>query len=570
MLTIPQKFAEIVHQYNGKTALAFLHKGEYKKITYLELDKQRQKIAAYWQSVGWQAGQKVAIMLPNSPEWIMADLAAATLGVIVVPIHTTFNQEYIKRVVNHSNSDYLVIHSEYYLKYQSLIDSLDLKRIIVVSGELEYNHERIISWSALVADSKTRPINSVVQEDDVHTIVYTSGTTGDPKGVMLTHKNLLSDVFSAKRSLEIRATDRFFSFLPLSHAFERAGGYYGAIFSGSSIYFAQSMKTIVEDIKLAKPTILPSVPRIFERVYDKIFDNVRSAPVLKRKMFYQAVNLAKLNKRHQLKFWQRPLYDLLNKIVLDKVRHSLGGRLRMAISGGASLNPAIAKFFENLGIKVIEGYGLTETSPIITVNQLDNYKFGTVGKVIDCNEVKISSDKEILVKGDNVMQGYWQNEAATREIIDAEGWLHTGDLGFIDSDGFLTIIGRAKEMIVLSTGKNIFPEPIENILNLNQYITQSMVYGDKQKVLHALLVPDMNELQKWCSDHQVEFSLPAVLSSQKVVDFYRHILETALTDLSEVEKIKEFKLIAEEFSQENGLLTPSLKLRRGKIIEKYL
>lgn len=550
------KFKEIVAKYADNTALAFLSNEEYKKISYKELNQYRLQLAKQLQEFGWKKGEKVALMLPNSPEWIISDLAVASLGLIVVPIHTTFNEEYIKKVIIHSEAKYLIIHGEYFDKYKEAINKLSLEKIIVVDSSF-------LSESA--KNNQTDDLDIDISEDDVHTIVYTSGTTGDPKGVMLSHRNLITNVDSAKRSIPIYSNDRFFSFLPLSHAFERVAGYYVPIMTGAGVYFAQSPKTIVDDIKKAKPTMLSSVPRIFEKMYGKIFDKVETGSKSKKKLFFRGLKLSVLKRKEVLNVFQKIEWKILDSIVIKKIRNILGGELRMAISGGASLDLKVIKFFDNIGIKVIEGYGMTETSPIISVNKPNNYRFGTVGMAVDCNKVKIDDNKEILVKGSNVMLGYYKNKKLTKEIVDQDSWLHTGDLGFIDKEGFLTIIGRAKDMIVLSTGKNVFPEPIENVLNESRYINQSMVYGDKSKHISAFIVPNFEQLKRWCGKNKIEFNL----QSEKIIDFYKSKIEEKLKHVAKVEKIDHFKLIEEEFSQENDLLTPTLKLKRSKIFKSY-
>ncbi|MBT4649533.1 long-chain fatty acid--CoA ligase, partial [bacterium] len=561
MSVIIDKFQAIVKTYGSRVALAYLQDDKYHHLDYNALDNYRLQIANWWSKLGFTKGQKVAVMLPNSPEWVISDLASATLGLTMVPLHATYNATQLKRIIDHAQIDYLVVYQEYFDQHKDLFLNHSFKKRIIV-GLVE--EKDVDYWPVLKYKNDLSKINVPIKEDDLHTIIYTSGTTGDPKGVMLSHKNIVADVEAAKRSVKITELDKFFSFLPLSHAFERTAGYYAAIFSGSSIYFAQSSKTIIEDIKKAKPTILPSVPRIFEKVYDKIFDKVVSGNKLKKKMFYHLLNLARSAKKNNLKFVEKIQLSLLDKIIFNKIRAILGGHLRMAISGGASLNPNIAKFFENLGIQIIEGYGLTETSPIVAVNQLDNYKFGTVGKALDCNKVKIAENKEIIVSGDNVMMGYYDNPEATKEGI-KDGWFYTGDLGFIDEDGFLTIIGRAKDIIVLSTGKNIFPEPIENALNESKYINQSFVYGDNDKNLSVLIVPDFEELAIWSRKNDVDFSLPDALKNSKVLILYKKKIDKWLKGFSEIEKVQNFILVSEEFSQENGLLTPTLKLRRKMI-----
>ncbi len=564
-MTIAEKYKSIVKEFGSHTALAFLSDDHYKKISYDQLNAYRRRLADRWHNFGWVKGEKLALMLPNSPEWIISDLSAATLGIIIVPIHTTYNSEYIKKIISHSDSKYLVIHRNYFDKHRAIIEELNLARIIVVGDSQDLTGDHVHSWPILDEDKKLSRLPQNISGDDIHTIVYTSGTTGDPKGVMLSHKNFIFDTEAAKRNVNITHKDRFFSFLPLSHAFERTAGYYASIFSGSSIYFARSKESIIDDIKKAKPTIINSVPRIFEKIYGKVFDKIDTASNFKKKIFFKGLQLAVLKRKKNLGFFKYILWLFLDFIALKKVRAVLGGRLRMAISGGASLDLKMMRFFENLGIKIIEGYGLTETSPIIAVNSPDNSRPGTVGHAVDCNNVVINKDKEILVRGTNVMKGYYKSEELTREAVDEKGWLHTGDLGFIDRDGFISIIGRAKDVIVLSTGKNIFPESIENILNESRYISQSMIYGDNHKHISALIVPNFEQLKKWCIKHNLKFDL----DDERIIHFYEDKLNQRLKDHAKVEQINHFKLLPEEFSQENGFLTPTLKLKRYKILKKY-
>ncbi|MDP2812743.1 MAG: long-chain fatty acid--CoA ligase [bacterium] len=555
------KFKETVDKYASHTALAYLSDDEYKKISYKKLDIYRWRLAHFLQGQGLKKGDKIALMLNNSPEWVISDLASASLGIIVVPIHTTFNSQYIVRVIDHSEAKYLVIQREFFDKHKSSLVSLSLKKIIIVGPSQDILSDKIVAWPNLNLVGQEEDITVDLNADDVHTIIYTSGTTGDSKGVMLSHANLVANVDSAKHNVPIGYKDRFFSFLPLSHAFERTAGYYAPIFSGSSIYFAKDAKSIIDNIKKARPTIINSVPRIFDKIYGKVFDKVEAGSKLKKKLFFKGLKLAVLKRKKQLNFFSRCELFFLDYLVLKKLRAILGGRLRLAISGGASLDQKIMKFFENLGITIIEGYGMTEASPIIAVNRPGNSRVGTVGQALDCNVIKILDSKEILLKGKNIMLGYYKNSELTKELIDKDGCLHTGDLGFMDKEGFLTIIGRAKDVIVLSTGKNIFPESLENSLNESRYISQSMVYGDNDKQLSAIIVPNFEQLKIWCDERNIAMDL----KNEKILDFYDAKIKEKLNGFAKVEQINNFKLISEEFSQENGMLTPTLKLKRYKI-----
>ena len=296
-MTIAEKYKSIVKEFGSHTALAFLSDDHYKKISYDQLNAYRRRLADRWHNFGWVKGEKLALMLPNSPEWIISDLSAATLGIIIVPIHTTYNSEYIKKIISHSDSKYLVIHRNYFDKHRAIIEELNLARIIVVGDSQDLTGDHVHSWPILDEDKKLSRLPQNISGDDIHTIVYTSGTTGDPKGVMLSHKNFIFDTEAAKRNVNITHKDRFFSFLPLSHAFERTAGYYASIFSGSSIYFARSKESIIDDIKKAKPTIINSVPRIFEKIYGKVFDKIDTASNFKKKIFFKGLQLAVLKRK---------------------------------------------------------------------------------------------------------------------------------------------------------------------------------------------------------------------------------------------------------------------------------
>lgn len=412
-------------------------------------------------------------------------------------------------------------------------------------------------------EKETESTSSNVEENDLHTIVYTSGTTGKPKGVMLSHKNIISNALAAKKHISVNPTDRFFSFLPLSHIFERTAGYYIPLFSGSAIYYSRNTKSIVDDIKIAKPTIFISVPRIFERVYEKIKIKIESKAILKSLRAKKTIGDSDRVSSTKFKAF------LLRFLIGRTIRNIFGGRLRFAVSGGASLSKHIAEFFSIFNIIILEGYGLTETSPIISANKLSDYNFGTVGTSLDGVEVRLSSDGEILARGSNIMMGYYKDTEQTRQVIDQGGWFYTGDLGSIGKDKSVTITGRIKEMIVLSTGKNIAPVPIEQALEENIYIKQAMVYGDKAKYLSAIIVPDADSLMSWCKDNEFSYDISQILERGEVVRFYEDQVQIALMHFNELERPKEIKLVPETWTQEDDMLTPTLKLKRDKILHTF-
>ncbi|MFA6410139.1 MAG: long-chain fatty acid--CoA ligase [Candidatus Buchananbacteria bacterium] len=568
MLTIPQKFKETAKKFPKRPALKFKYHDAYIEMTFAELEKRINTLTKGLLELGISKGDRVAILSENRSEWVRMDLAIMTLGAIVVPVHTTLSPKIIQHILSDSESTaILVSNQEQFNKLLLVIKDLPLlKTIIFIDLDQPQNHKdlnkKIISLENLMELGKKseRKISPEVNPTDIASIIYTSGTTALPKGVMLTHRNFLFDAEAAVTAVPVDEHDVLLSFLPLSHVLERTIGYYAPfICRGACLAYAESVKTLKLNLKEVKPTILVSVPRIFERVHDGIWEKVKSGGKLKYKIFVWALKQNPKTFSH----W------LADKLVFKKIRGNFGGKLRFAISGGATLNHKLGRFFARMGITILEGYGLTETAPVISVNRQDNIKFGTVGQQLPGVEIKIASDKEILVKGPNIMAGYYKNEILTKEMIDSDGWLHTGDLGFMNSEGFLMIIGRKKEMISLSNGKIAWPEQLEVILNDDHLITQSMVYGNGKGHLVALLIPDWQEITNSLTELGMTSKEPdQLINDPKLTALFKDRIEKINQQLADWEKIRKFKIIAAEFSQEKDELTPTLKLRR-KIIEEH-
>ena len=564
---IPELFFETVKKYSNKPALLYKKEGVYFPITYKELGRKVQIFSSALQKLGIVQKDKIAILSENRPEWVVADLAAMSVGGITVPLHATFSPKAICTVLNHSEAKILIVSNSDFLN-KVLLGQKHLKhlqKIIVIEklalAQKETFSGRVFSFKALLELHKSDEYEKVfLDPDEICSIIYTSGTTGKPKGVCLTHRNFLSNVEAANEIIPVKENDIFLSFLPLSHTLERMAGYYTPLFSGACIAYAESIKQLKVNLKEVKPTILVSVPRIFEKFHDAVWDRINSLAPLQKNLFKWALR----QKKHGF------AYKIADFLVFKKVRSQMGGRLRLTISGGASLNEKIAKFFSKIGILILEGYGLTESSPVISANREHDFKFGTVGKIIPGVKVKISENKEILVKGPNITQGYFKNPKETKLAFDKEKWFCTGDLGFIDKQGFLTVIGRRKEMIVTSGGKNVWPEPIENLLNDDRFISQSMVIGNKRKFISALIVPDWQEIEIYMKENNLPLQEHDKLAKNPaILDVFQQRLDTKINpSLSEHEQIKKFKLLSQEFSQEQDELTPTLKLRRH-IIEKH-
>jgi len=414
-----------------------------------------------------------------------------------------------------------------------------------------------------------------IPPDHVATFIYTSGTTGEPKGAMLTHHNLQSNVDACLQVIHAGPDDVFLSFLPLSHVFERMAGHFTAVACGATVYYCETLFTIARDMQIARPTVMLAVPRLFESIRDRVMENVTKQPPLRRRIFHWAFRNASkaaqaVRGERRWTPWLRFKHRLADRLVLHKVRDLTGGRLRFFVSGGAALGRHTAEFFHAFGILVLEGYGLTETSPVVSVNRPEYYRFGTVGRPIPGVEVRIAEDGEILVRGPNVMLGYYNKPAETAEVIDPDGWFHTGDLGSIDADGFLRITGRKKDIIVLANGKNVAPVPIEEQLKTSPYIAEAVLFGDEQDVITALIVPNFEQTREWAKMQGLLVQSDAELVAlPEVKQLMKQEIDRLTTHLAEFEKVRRFTLLDHPFSIETGELTPTLKVRRHFIKQRY-
>lgn len=565
--SLPESILESAQKYSGKIALRYKKGGVIYKTSYKRLAQDINNFSNVLSSLGVVKGDRLAILSNNCPEWAVFDLSTMMLGGISVPIHTTLSPQIISYILNHCQAKILLVRSSELLNKILLIQNeLDCLEKIIYVGQLELGIKKmskikIIDWEELITNKKSIIKNPItLNPDDICSIIYTSGTTGRSKGVCLTHQNFLSDISSVLQSIPIFSSDLFLSFLPLSHVLERTTGYYLPLLVGASIAYAEGIKELPKNLKEFKPTILICVPRVLEKFHDKIYDKIKSGPGFVRNLFFYALKQSEES-------WS---LKLLDKIIFSKIRNNLGGNLRFIVSGGASLNLTIAKFFKKIGLIILEGYGLTESSPVITVNKLNNFKFGTVGLPISEVEVKISADREILVRGDIVMSGYYKNKSETLEAVDQDGFLHTGDLGFIDQDGFLTIIGRKKEMMVTSGGKNIWPDHLEQLINIDKYISQSIVIAHNRRFVSALIVPDWQEVNNyWVSNNLPIKTREEMLADIVLLKLIKERVGQINYGLPEYEQIKQFNLLAEEFSEAKDELTPTLKLRRQAIETNY-
>jgi long-chain acyl-CoA synthetase len=413
-----------------------------------------------------------------------------------------------------------------------------------------------------------------VDEEDIATLIYTSGTTGLPKGVMLTHRNICENIKSSVACMPVDSSDRTLSFLPLSHSYERTAGYYVMFACGVEIYYAESIETVSLNIAEVKPTIVITVPRLFERIKSTLFKDLDAGPATRKKIFLWALEVGKKFAKAKREGKISPVlsmqHALANKLVFSKVQKKFGGCIRYFVSGGAALPKETGEFFEAIGITILEGYGLTETSPVTHVNRIDKIKFGKVGPPIKNVEQKIAPDGEILLRGPNIMKGYWRDEAATREAIEPDGWFHTGDIGEIDEDGYLKITDRKKHIIVNSGGKNIAPLPIENMIQNSPFVDQVVVLGEKRPFLTAVIVPNFDAVRAFAQKHQIAFETNKdLLQKEEVKKIFDEHLKKISRELASHEKVRRFILAAEPFTIEAGEMTPTLKVKRKIVEEKF-
>ena len=607
--TLPQLFTNLfdLNRGQGNTALAFKEKKSKKwvDISWESLQDQVNAVTGYLHKRGIKKGDRVGILSENRPEWAITDMATQYLGGANVSLYTSLPPSQVSYILKDSGAKVFVVSTSIQLRKakEAFEECPELVEIITMS-ELRGEHpDYVRTWDDIMEEGKTyweenhakiTPIAKTVKAEDLSVLIYTSGTTGNPKGVMLTHENIASNTKLALPLVPFGKTDHHLSFLPLCHSFERTCGYIAILASGALITYAESIDAVSKNITEVGPTVMISVPRLFEKIYNTVMKSVENGSNLKKQIFHWSVatgkKVAALENSGKspgplLKMQQ----SLGNKLVFSKFHEKLGGNLRFAVSGGAALPKAIGEFFQAAGIKILEGYGLTETSPILTVNPFDRPRYGSVGHVIPGVTVgiqRLSDNKiigqqsgdnypstlsteegEIIARGPNIMKGYWNNEEATSEAIDPDGWYHTGDIGRFDN-GYLLITDRLKHMIVSRGGKNIYPGPIEDGFKSETTIDQLMVVGEGREYLTALVVPSLDALKGVAKEEGVTYEKPSELLEHEVIQkhfkaLFRKYSKTAAAH----EKIRDFRLIEDPFTVENGMMTPTLKLKR-KVVEK--
>ncbi len=585
--SMPAVLKENSKLYKERTAISYKKRDTYLSLTYGQFYERVLMLARGLRKAGVEPGDRVAIFSENRLGWAISDFGIQCAQAVTVPIYATNTGEQAAYVINHSSAKIVFVSTKgQYEKLLAVKDQIpDVELIISYERFLGdrafpvYTQYQLSEVSHPLSEDEKAAIElqiDTITAKDLITIIYTSGTTGVPKGVMLTQKNVLFDAVYGLKQLGGMAQqqDTFLSFLPLSHVLERTGGYYAAIYGGNHIAFAENVQKVMENVIEIKPTAMVSVPRLFEKIHSRVYESVHQTSKLKQNLFHYAVDVGK--KYVQLRYVEKKptgmlglKYRLLDKIVFKKLRDRFGGKIRFFICGGAPLDKTINEFMWAIGIPVFTGYGLTETSPAVTLTNIDNVRFDSVGKPLEQTEVKVASDGELLVKGPQVMKGYYRNKKATEETFE-DGWLLTGDIAKVDEHGFVYIVDRKKEIIVTAGGKNIAPQPLENELKLDKYISQAFVFGDAKPYLVALLTPNIERLIDFARDEKIDYiDIEELVTNSKIIELYNGRIKDFNAKLPSYETIKKFVILPREFTIEGGELTPTLKLKRKEIYKIY-
>ncbi len=577
---------------NSRTAFYYKEEDKFQEINHYELRKKVINISLAFMELGIHKGDRVGIVSENRIEWIISDLALASLGAISVPVFPILTSKQEEYVFDDCGAAAIIVSNKYQLnkvlEFKEKVRSL--RHIIVMDKKFDENTDNqdnlfVKSFHSCAAkvegmkDEKKREeiyLKNIkrINDDDLLTIIYTSGTTGNPKGVMLTHRNILSNVKGAKKVLTDLENHKAISYLPLCHTYERMAGYYTLFSSGTPIAFAESVDAVGGNIQEIKPTLISTVPKLLETIRNKIFLAMDREKPSKRKVFYKALEVGKKYVQSKMEgkdpFFLRLKYNFYDNLVFSKIRQRLGGNMKLFISGGAALMEDVQEFFMIIGVEVLQGYGLTEASPVISLNRPDNVELGSIGMPLPNIEVKLAKDGEILAKGPNVMVGYWNDEIATKDTIDEEGWLHTGDIGVLTNKGNLKITDRKKNIFVSSGGKNIAPQPIENLLAQSRYIDHVVLIGDNRDYVTALLTLEWEQVKILATEFDIKYEdEQQLIINKKIMQHIKSDIDFYQKDLAKFERVRRFQILSQPFSVENGELSPKMSLKRHVIEKKY-
>ncbi|KUK89629.1 MAG: Long-chain acyl-CoA synthetase [Marinimicrobia bacterium 46_43] len=585
--TIAAEFIRSTDEWKEKAAYAYKHHGKWLDISYAEVRNKAENIAHALWKMGLRRGDHIAILSENRPEWSITDYAITSPGMVTVTVYPTLLASHIQYILKNSDAKAIFVSDRE--QAEKIIgikkDLPELQFMVVFDWERSLDEPWIydyVNMESMGQEAKDRSSFDFVDEslktrsDETMTIIYTSGTTGDPKGVMLSHGNLWWNAVSSIETLKPDPDEVFLSFLPLSHSLERTTGNIIPMIIGGKVCFATDISAVAQEIREVKPTIVISVPRFFEKMYAAIQNETQKFSGVKKQIFKEAMRAGIMVSRKYKQYGKEPAgihriqYAMADKLVFKKLRSYTGGRIKFFISGGAPLLDEIGEFFDAVGILILQGYGLTEASPVTHTNRRERYKFSTVGKPIYNVEHKLTEEGEILVKGPNVMQGYYKDPRATAEMIDDEGWLHTGDIGEIDLEGYLKITDRIKNIIVTSGGKNIAPSIIETELMKSSYIEQIVIIGDKRNYLTALIVPKYEQMEALAQEYNIKYdSYRELINHYKIVNTVHEDVQRIQQKFARYEQIKKIALLPEAFSIEKGEVTPSQKIKRTVVENHY-
>ena len=584
--TISQMFDYATTQ-NLTKVLYYYKKGEnWVGLTGLDIRNTVIDLAFGLRAIGVESGQNVAILSNNSPRWAMSDYGVICSGAATVSIYPTLIPSQIEYILNDSESTLIFLENqEQYEKIKSIWSNCPkLKNIIILDDSDTADAENVYTFNSFLekgsafSTSSDLTFDSLVntaKPSDLLTLIYTSGTTGNPKGVMLSHENLISNMEGIGKLINFERDDVFLSFLPLSHVFERMGGHFTAFSRACTVYYAEGIEQVPANLQEAKPTVVLSVPRLYEKMHARIIEGLKSAPAARQKIFWWAIDVGRNYSMlsivgEKIPFLLGIKHKIADKLVYSKVRERMGGRLKFFVSGGAPLSQEIGEFFAAAGITILEGYGLTETSPVLSSNSPEALRYGSVGKPLFNVEIKIADDGEIIAKGPSIMKGYYNNDEATKESIDEDGWFYTGDIGEFDGDGFLKITDRKKNILVTSGGKNVAPAPMENVMVASPYIEQVVVIGDKRNFISALIVPAFEAVESYLAEHhKVVTSHAAIIEHSDVIALIGREVNNAMESFSKYERVKKFALLPRLLTLEKGELTPTLKVVRRIVLSNF-
>jgi long-chain acyl-CoA synthetase len=578
--TLPDLFRMAAAKFDRPDALNYKRDGRWQKISSADMVSRAERIAALLHSFGLRRGDRAAILAPNSPEWTLADAACQFAGIVDVPIYTTLSPSSVGYILRDSGSRALFVENSIQLGRlaSEIQDCAELETVIMfTSGEVTPDcGVNVVSLSEAERFELIPPdaLASEIRPTDLATLIYTSGTTGEPKGVMLTHANIVSNVLDAGEKYSFAGHDTPLSVLPLSHVFER-GAMYLYIYNGMAVHYAESIERVPDNLSEVRPTIFVGVPRIFEKVYAKAKLTAAETGGLRERIFDWAIEVARRfvleseqGKTPGMALWLE--HRVADRLVYRKLREFFGGRLRFCITGGAALSDDIFLIFTGAGIPIMQGYGMTETSPVLTSNNPGAVRLGTVGRPIRNVRIRIAEDGEVEAKGPGVMAGYYNKPEATREAFTDDGWFRTGDIGHIDADGYLSITDRKKDLFKTSGGKYVAPSHIEQMIRSSRFVSQAVLIGNGRKFVSALIIPNFEQLASYVKHKGIDAETPAEMCAhERINDLIRRQIDSATAELARFEKVKKFVLLEKEFTVEAGEMTPTLKLKRRVIDERY-